>query len=72
MDTVQVDAVDPVVEIASLKAQVAAEEHNIACLDQALRMLNDHQQRNVQRLYEKRTKLRQLEHYTALAAEGST
>lgn len=70
MDTKTPDLVDPVVEIAKLTAEVAAERHLLDGLDDSIGLLYETRKSAVNRLWDKEAKLRRLEHYAALAAEA--
>lgn len=70
MDTKTVDTVDPEVEIAKLAAEVAAEQHLLNGLDDSIGVLYETRKTAVNRLWAKQSKLRQLQHYTALAVEA--
>ena len=68
MHTKEPVSVDP--EIIKLAAKVGAEQHLLAGLDLAIGQLYETRKTAVERLWAMQSKLRTLQHYTALAAEA--
>lgn len=61
---------DPRVDIARLTAEVAAEQHLLNGLDDSIGLLYETRKTAVNRLWEKQSKLRTLEHYLTMADEA--